>query len=125
VTVPSIVAIEKWRHVVRVFVRLAGVVLVGASAVILLWSIPSVLFFLPQGRGIMYVSPPLVTILVLVLRPLVWAAIGIVLFRLDNRLAKLIVPMPSQGCPNCGYWVGSREIKVCPECGTDLTGGAS
>jgi hypothetical protein len=55
------------------------------------------------------------------LRPLALVAAGVLLVRLDRWLARLIVPEPSKGCPSCGYWIGSREITVCPECGTPVT----
>lgn len=123
-TVPSTATIAKWRHVVRVIVRLVAVVFVLVSVASLFWSILSVAIMWPQGGGIAFGASPLIPILLL-LRPLVWAVIGVALFRLDLRLARLIVPMPSKGCPNCGYWLGSRELGRCPECGVELSGDAS
>ena len=124
-SIPSVTSIARWRHLVRVVVRFAGVLLVVVGVGSLLSSFVSVVVAVSQGGRVSFGAPTLVSVVVMALRPLLWAGLGVVLVRFDRRLARLIVPMPSKGCPVCGYWLGSREITVCPECGTDLRDGAA
>jgi len=116
-TVPSTTTIAKWRHVVRVVVRLVGVLLVGYGFVSLsLLLMGALLTKIAQPQSLLQPwwqvgrSLPWISMIV----------VGTLLIRLDRWLARLIVPMPSKGCPSCGYWIGSRELGVCPECGLEL-----
>jgi hypothetical protein len=114
VTVPTTASIAKWRHVVRVLVRMVGVplVVVGAAWFILCVMRAVLAQMMQPGALLLGVYQSLV--------PLLMIVTGYVLLRSDRWLARVIVPDPTKGCPNCGYWVGSRRIEKCPECGLVL-----
>lgn len=114
--VPSSNTIARWRHLVRILARLVGVPLVIIGAILLIRGMLGTVLAMMQGQimgGVFYWAYLSVT-------PLLVAGAGITLVMFDKRLASLIVPMPQKGCPNCGYWIGARELVTCPECGIDL-----
>jgi hypothetical protein len=121
VTVPSSATIAKWRHVVRVLIRLVGVPLVVLGAIMLATSVPKTML---DVRMMGTRNATLALYLDLNLAPVLVICTGVALFIFDKKLARFIVPKPSKGCPNCGYWIGSRPMDRCPECGVELTGDA-
>lgn len=114
--VPSSSTIARWRHLVRVLVRLAGVPLVIFGGIVLIQAILRTVISILEGGvfTFFYLAYANVT-------PVLIVASGVILILFDKWLAALIVPMPAKGCPNCGYWIGARELPACPECGIDLT----
>ena len=45
---------------------------------------------------------------------------AVALIFLNRRLAKWIVPLPTPGCPQCGYQLTGLKDARCPECGLDM-----
>jgi hypothetical protein len=117
VTVPSTTTIAKWRHVVRVLIRLVGVPLVVVGVIMLCSSVVSMRMsgFRWSAMNVVFWSDT----------PLLVSTTGVLLLLFDRQIARFVVPMPSKGCPNCGYWIGSRAMDRCPECGVELTGDES
>ena len=112
--------IARWRHLVRVLVRLV------AAPLIIFGTILLALAMLRTGLSILEGGGFTVTYLIYAnLVPIIIVTTGILLVMFDRRLAKLIVPMPTPGCPGCGYWIGDREMQTCPECGLRLAEEAS
>lgn len=114
--VPSSSTIARWRHLVRVLVRVAAVPLVIIGAIVLIRALMRMGISLLEGGSftIAYLIYTNVT-------PVLILASGVALILFDKWLAKIIVPLPSKGCANCGYWIGARELATCPECGIDLS----
>ena len=43
-----------------------------------------------------------------------------VLLLFTNRFIRFIAPLPTPGCPVCGYEFDLGKVAICPECGVSL-----
>ncbi len=113
--IPSVSEIARQRHWVRVLVRLAAAPLLLVGVILLIRAVLRTAIMMMEGGSftILYLAYSNIT-------PVLVSATGAGLIIFDKRLAKLIVPMPSRGCPECGYFIGRRDVGACPECGLSL-----
>lgn len=108
---PTIAAVVRARYWTGATIRIAGALLV-------LWGMlefmHQLLEWLPHLASFTGLS------LAIMLWPLRWACIAIVLLAMQRRITAWLFPLPSIGCPQCGYPIAGRPLGACPECGLRL-----
>ncbi len=111
--IPTGATVRRWRYVVLVGLRVL-MFLLGAFAVFQLYlmaasAVQQMILGSSMGLSIFNV--------LWVLLPLI-GAIGLRL--LEKRLIAFLAPLPSRGCPQCGYSLVNLRSPICPECGSDV-----
>ena len=106
--------VTRRRHLVRCLIR-GGVVILCAWTAFLF--ILELLDKIPYAWGTLMDRP-----IYSFRAQLVWAGgvavIGPLLWRMQNWIARVVVPIPRHECPKCGYTLQHLTTKRCPECGT-------
>lgn len=111
--------VQHVRYWVVVILRGAAVVLIAVTVAQLWNALANVVELVASGRaqlGAMNLAP---FVFSLVFGPGATAAAAALLVRLGPAIARWIVPLPRDGCPECGYPV-PRLATTCPECGLQV-----
>ncbi len=108
------------RHLVRSLIRLMAVAFVVLAILPLLTAMLAELLRGFPGRladpinYLRYQSEDQTSFL------LIMGGLAIVLWLLQERLARLIVPRIARACPECGYELKRLTSRRCPECGVEI-----
>ena len=113
--VPSASRILSRRHAAMVIVRFAGLGLLVAASIPLIFAV--VRAFLWGGIGHLFSEYDGV---VHVARSASWIIPALTVLLLGKPLVKWLVPLPRVECPKCGYTAQHLREPRCPECGVSL-----
>lgn len=113
---PTLDIIVRRRHWLRCAIRVAIVVLV----IIPLTSMVSTfLLQIPYGWS-NFLSRPIYTFRDELVYGGPYLMLALLLWLLESRFVRWIVPLPRMECPQCGYALRQLTTTRCPECGLTL-----
>lgn len=108
----NLVDVVRIRYFVRAALRLTGVLMFAMSiSPAVSWFIEG---FVDEDFFDLYYYADRITSVI------VFIVAGVLLIFLNKSLAQLLVPLPQNECPRCGYSLRQLVSASCPECGLYL-----